>query len=251
MIFYRHEDLDPTKRILVFGDVHGAYHLIEKARYDLGITEEDIKIFVGDLTDRGTQNLKCVMEGMRKPNTYCIRGNHEDMMIRGLLEGDRRYYECWYMNGGNTVWEELGEEGCIELATILEETPVMLTVSYGEKNYAFVHAEYPAVISHIPVWGLESTLKENNTTEQVAEMMMWNRDLIECIKEGIAIPSVLGVDAVFHGHIPVYEPVVSGNRHYIDTGSVFNDNLTVAILEQGKEIWYYSTSPDQYPYSGS
>lgn len=246
MKFYQHEDLDPTKRILVFGDVHGAYHLVAKAKHDLGITDDDIKIFVGDLTDRGTQNFKCVMEAMRKPNTYCIRGNHEDMMIRGMLDGDRRYYQCWYQNGGDTVFDELKtEEAVTALAMILEEAPVMLTVSHGDNNYAFVHAEYPSVISHIPVWFLEATLKQNSAIEQVSEMMMWNRDLIECIKEGVDIPPVLGVDAVFHGHTPVRKPVIAQNRHYIDTGGVFNENLTVAVIDPGKDIWYYSTLLDE------
>lgn len=242
MIFYKHVDLDPNKTIFVFGDVHGAYHLIEQAKHDLGITDEDIKIFVGDLTDRGTQNFKCVMEGMRKPNTYCIRGNHEDMMIRGMLDGDLRYYQCWWANGGNTVFDEMvTEEAVTALATVLDEAPVLLTVTHGDKKYGFAHAEYPSVVTHIDIHDLAAIVKERDLEEEIGEMLMWNRDLIDCIKEGISIPPVLGVDAVFHGHTPVKRPVVEGNRHYIDTGGIFNGNLTVAVLEPGKDIWYYST----------
>lgn len=167
------------------------------------------------------------------------------MMIRGLLDGDRRYYECWYMNGGDTVWDEVGEEGATALAVILEEAPVILTASHGDKQYGFVHAEYPSVVSHIPIQELDKLVKERDIEEQVAEMLMWNRDLIDCIKEGVSIPPVLGVDAIFHGHTPVKRPVVEGNRHYIDSGGVFNGNLTVAVIDTGRDIWYYSTLLDK------
>lgn len=242
MKIYEHIEIPEDKRILVFGDIHGAFELTEKAFYDLGITDDDIKIFVGDLIDRGPHNYKSVLRGMREPNTYCIRGNHEDMFIKGILEGSREHYQCWYMNGGAALYDEMvTDEALSALAVILEEAPVMLSVNHGDKKYGFVHAEYPSIAEHIPFQELEQVMIANKAVARVTEMLMWNRDLIDCIKEGMTIKPVLGVDAVFHGHTPVATPFKHGNRHFIDSGGVFNGNLSVAVIETGKDIWYYST----------
>jgi len=242
MDFSKHIEIPEDKRIIVFGDIHGAYDLLEKAFFDLGVTDDDVKIFVGDLIDRGNQNFKSVMAGMRAPNTYCIRGNHEDMFIKGMLEGDRAQYQCWYHNGGYSVFNELEtEEAVTALAVILEEAPVMLTATHGDKLYGFIHAEYPSVALDVPLLELEGVLIEKDYVSRMATQMMWGRDIIDCIKDGIVVPKILGVDAVFHGHTPVKKPFRHENRHYIDSGGVFNGNLSAAIIETGKEVTYYST----------
>lgn len=240
MILYRELVIEDDKELFIVGDIHGCYDLYKKGEKYLGIRDTDVVISLGDLTDRGKQNFKCVLEFTRKDNRYAIRGNHEDMMIRGMLDGRRDYYECWYQNGGDTVWAELGEEGVTLLATMLEELPVILTVRHCGKTYAFIHGGYPSIFEHLPITDIPSLINKAQT-EAFAEALMWDRDMVECAQEGLPLPKVLGVDYVFHGHSYVPKPLINGNRVYIDTGSVFNNNLTFTYFDDKNNLQFYST----------
>ncbi|MFP9170366.1 hypothetical protein ACLI2G_16485, partial [Enterococcus faecalis] len=90
------------------------------------------------------------------------------------------------------------------------------------------------------------------------EPYLWDRDVIQEIglhlsKNGeehpyfqrysefkekymVEVPPVNGVDFVFHGHTGVPYPILYQNRVYLDTGGVFNGQLTVAQVndETGK-----------------
>ena len=241
MILYQHIDVADDQELYIIGDLHGSYDLYKKGEHRLGIRYNDVVISLGDLTDRGKQNFRCVVEFTRKKNRYAIRGNHEDMMIRGMLEGRRDYYQCWYQNGGNTVWDELGEEGVTLLATMLEELPVILTASHRGKTYAFIHAGYPSIFEHLPIPHIPALNLSGQKLEAFAEAVMWDRDMVTCAQEGIQLPKVLGVDYVFHGHSYVPEPLINANRVYMDTGGVFNNNLTFAYFDAEGELKFYST----------
>ena len=233
-------EIEDERELYIVGDLHGSYDLYKKGIQRLGITDDDVVISLGDLTDRGKQNFRCVMEFTKKPNRYAIRGNHEDMMIRGMLEGSRDYYHCWFMNGGNTVWDELGEEGVTLLATMLDELPVILVVKHRGKQLCFIHAGYPSVYEHLPITEIPNMKIMEHQRLAFAESVMWDRDMVTCAQEGLKLPPVLGVDLVFHGHSYVKTPLINGNRVYMDTGGVFNNNLTFAWME-GDEVQFYST----------
>lgn len=241
MILYQHIDLNDDQELFIVGDLHGSYDLYKKGEHVLGIREEDVVISLGDLTDRGEQNFRCVLEFTRKKNRYAIRGNHEDMMIRGMLEGNREYYQCWYQNGGWTVWNEMGEEGVSLLATMMEPLPVVLTATHRGKTYGFVHGGYPSIFEHLPLTDIPNLNLEGERLQAFTESLMWDRDMVTCAQEGIKLPKVLGVDYVFHGHSYVPEPLINANRVYMDTGGVFNNNLTFAYFDMDGELKFYST----------
>lgn len=241
MELYQFVKLDDDKDLFIIGDLHGCYDLYKKGERVLGIREEDYVISLGDLTDRGKENLRCVLEFTRKENRFAIRGNHEDMLIRGMLEGSREYYQCWYQNGGHTVWDELGEEGVTLLATLVEDLPVVLVVEHRGKTLGFVHGGYPSIYEHLPLTDIPKLGLSALRKDKFAESVMWDRDMITCAQEGIKLPKVLGVDYVFHGHSYVPEPLINANRVYMDTGSVFNNNLTFAYFNMEGELQFYST----------
>ncbi len=66
-------------RHYIVGDVHGEYkallNLVARVPYDAQL------IFVGDLIDRGSQSAH-VVKFVRENNIPCVRGNHEEMMIK-------------------------------------------------------------------------------------------------------------------------------------------------------------------------
>ena len=100
LITHKHLKLPDDKGLFIIGDLHGCWDLYEKGVKILGIDKDDTVISLGDTHDRGHKAFECIMEFSQKDNRYAIMGNHEHMMIKGLLDGERNYFECWYCMAG-------------------------------------------------------------------------------------------------------------------------------------------------------
>lgn len=243
-MLYQHIDIEEGKRIFIFGDLHGEYKLVEKAKIILGIREEDIKVFLSDTIDRGTQNLKCFNEAYSKDNTFAVMGNHEEALVRGFINNERDYYQLWLRNGGLSTLNEVGDDGCEWMAQKIKDLPKCLTISCGKKKYAFSHAGWPVELSEISPFDLPKMRYNSKQEDFISSILMWDRKAIEEINQGYDIGPVKGIDYIFHGHTFVKKPIIHHNRVYIDTGSVFTGNLTVCVIEPDNEIWFYSTGED-------
>lgn len=247
MIVYKKIIVPEDKRLFFVGDIHGAFDLYQKGCKDLGITDEDVVISLGDLIDRGPKNFKSAMEFISKENRYAIMGNHEDMMVKGLLEGCRQNYECWMFNGGAETWEELGgEEASIALASLLKDLPIILEVEYKGKTVGCIHGGIPEHYFKGMDWE-EITIK-SVANKRMPHQLIWDRSVIDIAKTQLQqgsnpeehIGRIEGVDYVLHGHTPVKEPFIIHNRIYIDTGGFFNSRLTFAYLEEDG-LKFYTT----------
>ena len=86
------------RNIFVVGDLHGCYTLLmnelEKVSFD---PARDLLISVGDLVDRGAENVEC-LDLITMPWFRAVRGNHEQMMVDGLSEHGNVNH--WLVNGG-------------------------------------------------------------------------------------------------------------------------------------------------------
>lgn len=244
MLLYKELKLDDDKDLYIIGDLHGAFELYQHGKKRLGIKETDYVISLGDLIDRGKKNLECVTEFTKKDHKFMVLGNHEDMMVQGMLEGSRQHYECWFYNGGNTTLDELGEEGCTLLSILVENAPVVLVVHHRGQTLGFIHGGYPSVYEHLPLTDIPKLEWEEWKKKRFAESLVWDRDMFQCACEGMKLPPVLGVDFVFHGHSPAKEPLINGNRVYMDCGGIFNGNLAFAWLDNNKELKFYLTGED-------
>lgn len=243
-MLYKHIDIDKGHRIFIFGDLHGDYDMVKKAKRVLGVQEKDIKIFLSDTIDRGKENLKCFKEAYTKDNTFAVMGNHEDALVKGFLNNDREYYQLWLRNGGLATLNEVGDEGCEWMAQIIKDVPKCLTITCGDKKYAFSHAGWPVELSQISPFDLPKMKYTGKQEDFISNILMWDRNTINEIQQGFDVGAVKGVDYIFHGHTFVEEPLVHHNRVYIDTGSVFTGNLTVCVIEPDNEMWFYSTGED-------
>ena len=66
-------------KLYVVGDIHGCYDLLMNRLIEIGFNfENDLLVAVGDLVDRGIQNIECV-NLIDQPWFTSIRGNHEDL----------------------------------------------------------------------------------------------------------------------------------------------------------------------------
>lgn len=194
-------------RKFIIGDLHGCYDLFQEKLKEIGFDkEQDIMYSVGDLIDRGPDSMKC-LRLLKEPWFKAVRGNHEDFLIKVILE--KQEISLWIINGGG--WhldEDLAE--LTELAKLASELPYSITLKH--KNIGICHAEAPS-----DDWN--DTL---NPSYIHKERMIWGRKVIYAYKDTI----VKNIGRTFHGHSITENIVVRGNCNFIDTGAYYYGNLT-------------------------
>ena len=72
-------------RTFVFGDIHGCYDAFIALKKQIGITEDDLIISLGDIVDRGNKSLELYHYFKEAPNAVVLMGNHERKHLRGVL----------------------------------------------------------------------------------------------------------------------------------------------------------------------
>ncbi|MBD1924970.1 serine/threonine protein phosphatase [Trichocoleus sp. FACHB-90] len=101
-----------THRRIVIGDVHGHYDGLMRLLEAIAPSDEDSVYFLGDLIDRGTQSAQ-VVKFVRQSSYHCLLGNHEQMLIDVL--GDGEVYgpalQGWLYSGGHATVNSYGEAG--------------------------------------------------------------------------------------------------------------------------------------------
>ncbi|WP_128906482.1 metallophosphoesterase family protein [Halorubrum amylolyticum] len=92
-------DIDSRGAVYVVGDVHGSRSALEKLLATLGLTDDDLVVFVGDLVRKGPDSPGVVDLVRGDPRLVSVRGNNEQKIVCGdtdpdwLREGDRAYFE--------------------------------------------------------------------------------------------------------------------------------------------------------------
>lgn len=216
-------DKEIKGNLYAVGDIHGCYNLLMTRLNDIGFDfENDLLVAVGDLVDRGTQNIQCV-ELLGKPWFTSVRGNHEDLCIGGLH--NESYKRCHIANGGEWFYQ-LDGQAMYNIAKVFAELPVVLEVDHKGRKFGFVHG-------HIEQndW---SEFKESFKEKPIAfrdpsELAMWGRDRLD--SDNKQYTHVTGVDAVIMGHTVTQKPCKRDNCYYIDTGAVHWGTLTILNLE--------------------
>src|SRR5438552_223011 len=89
-------------RTAILGDIHGDYdRMLEHVG---GLDGSVPLVVVGDYFDRWDQGLEAVRWLMARPNTTCLLGNHDALMLAVLAEVERgeegKAVESWLWNGG-------------------------------------------------------------------------------------------------------------------------------------------------------
>lgn len=120
--------------IFVVGDLHGCYTLLmnelDKVSFD---PARDLLISVGDLVDRGAENVEC-LDLITMPWFRAVRGNHEQMMLDALVNGGS--FGHWMSNGGGW-WHQLDSEQDVQLKYLLPKItnlPMIIELVTGNKK---------------------------------------------------------------------------------------------------------------------
>jgi serine/threonine protein phosphatase 1 len=131
---YRKIDPDDWRRIFLVGDLHGCYdQLLDKLEKFAFDTDRDLLISVGDLIDRGKQNLECL--GLLGQKWFCaVRGNHEQMAMEAVAGND---YDLWLINGGGWFFR-LNDRQQQQAKTLITECallPLVIDIELGKQHF--------------------------------------------------------------------------------------------------------------------
>ncbi|CCI88456.1 NinI-like serine-threonine phosphatase [Yersinia phage phiR2-01] len=274
--FNLHEVLVVPDDVNLFfvGDIHGCNDMLDDALKLAGYNaKKDYVVAVGDLIDRGPQNLQVLARFLYNPRFRSVRGNHDQFMIGGD-------YANWMYNGGMWAMNELDTDTIKCIAEdMAAKMPLFMTVLHRGKAYGVVHAGIPFQYKETgnevitPNWNdiiANIAASEEDPYDDplhYVEPYLWDRDVIQEIGFILArggatheyfrrytsfkdqwvveVPPVKGVDFVFHGHTGVPYPILYQNRVYLDTGGVFNGKLTVAqVNDVADKIMTFTTDKD-------
>ncbi|MDR1070012.1 MAG: polynucleotide kinase-phosphatase [Gracilibacteraceae bacterium] len=239
---------DETGPFDMIGDIHGCYDelcaLLDKLGYEVNredcaaVPPEGRKaIFLGDLCDRGPENvavLRLVMNMTRSGAAYCVAGNHDVKLLRKLRGA-----------GG-------------QLTHGLDKTIAQLETQNGE-FIADVKTFLDSLISHYVLDGgklvaAHAGLKEKyqgRASGRVREFCLYGDTTGETDEYGLPVRlpwanEYRGKAAVVYGHTPTPDVEAINNTFCIDTGCVFGGKLT-AFRYPEKEIVQVGAAREYYP----
>ncbi|ELQ6104988.1 metallophosphoesterase [Cronobacter turicensis] len=213
---YQRIDGAAWRHIYIVGDLHGCLQaLVSALRRERFDPRVDALISVGDVIDRGPDSQGC-LRLIGKRWFFAVRGNHEAMALEALGTGDNA---LWAINGGNWYFglsDVAKQEAQAQLAKA-RELPLVIELQSHDRLIVVAHADYPASRY---VW--EQALDEH--------AVVWSRTRINRVSAGEE-EDIQGADAFYFGHTPLREPLNGGNLHYIDTGAVFGNPLTLIRVQ--------------------
>jgi serine/threonine protein phosphatase 1 len=221
-------------RVYAIGDVHGCAALLRGLHRRIlddaaaHPTPRKIVIYLGDFVDRGEESRAVIDLLIDEPlpgfERVLLRGNHEDSMLRFLV--DAAIGPSWLAYGGDATLlsygvrppKPIGEPSELERAQseLAERLPERhrrflagLRLSHVEGDFFFVHA---GVRPGVPL------------DRQDPADLLWIRD--EFLRSEAAFGKI-----VVHGHSITARPDLHPNRIGIDTGAFASGCLTCLILE--------------------
>ncbi len=229
-----HVDMSHFRRVLVAGDVHGSFHLLEEQLAALQYNPaSDALVLLGDLIDRGI-NSNAALEWIDKPNVFRVRGNHEEI---AAMVADGTADKKWALKSGASWLYEHEPDDRKRIAVRLNDAPCALQVrTPGGRDVGMTHADCPSE------WAWVREVLEQPEHPQHAAMInhcIWRRSVIQGLLENAQATNgkprfraqVTGVDHLFHGHTIIAQPFAHDDRSWIDTGAVARDKLTVVDVD--------------------
>ncbi|UWU16137.1 metallophosphoesterase family protein [Rhizobium sullae] len=195
------------------GDIHGCLEplreMLDRIR---AYARAGTVVFIGDYIDRGPDSkgvIDLLMNGSGSQSWrwICLKGNHEDMMLRAHANDGERIW--WLENGGLETELSYGGKVAVNHLLWASQLPLM----HIDNNRIFVHA---GVVPDLPL------------EMQSPQDLVWLR-----------VPDDYSTDYwgkhLCHGHTPsMANPMTVGNRTNIDSGCVFGGPLSCAVFDDSR-----------------
>jgi serine/threonine protein phosphatase 1 len=229
--------------IYAVGDIHGMYlqliELYDKIEKDAGKHPFKI-IFLGDYVDRGLESRQVInfLMKLEKQGHVCLKGNHEDMMVKLFDTGSIIYVDLHLNNGGMETLESYGlsyknYEWNAGQPTEIKKLLIDYKKAIGNhydwiKSLKTLHFEDDCVFVHAGVDPAKTIYDQDEQT-----LLWWRKHKWIDI---MGFPH-----KIIHGHTPVQKPDVTQFRINVDTASCFGGCLTAAKLVDGKLVGFLNT----------
>lgn len=234
-------------RKLVIGDLHGGLKALIQLLERIDLSPEDKLIFLGDYVDGWSDSANTVtylIELARQNSCVFIRGNHDDLAHKWLINGDMN--EKWLEHGGQSsidAYRKFSQEEKEEHKQFFSE---MVNYFKDEEDRLFVHAGFTNL--HGPDFEYHET------------GFYWDRTLWEMVlsmKEDLKpgddhYPRRLQhFSEIYIGHTPVTRigettPVNKANIWNVDTGAAFRGPIS-AIEVNSKKVYQSDPVHTLYP----
>lgn len=231
MNLHKHYPTNNVGRDFIIGDLHGCYdELMTSLKLVKFCTVTDRLFSVGDLVDRGPKSLDCVYL-LCYPWFKSVLGNHEETMIKAVLDQNPDSYLDWINNGGK--WHhQINNRDLVTAARILTSLPLVITVGSGSDRFNIVHAELVKLDQNKnPVLFTDKMIDDWELTSNDYDQMISGRMMIRDDSKQFQDPDNLST--TFVGHTSVrYNPVKVEQTWYIDTGINYSS---------------HSSKPDDWP----
>lgn len=215
----------PGEPLCVIGDVHGCLDLLERMLAQ--VPQGHRIVLAGDYTGRGEQSAEVLRCLSARPDLTCLKGNHEDMLLRFLRDPGREGGR-WIRNGGLQTLASFGVPGV---------RPQMRAEELRACRDHLQERMGAALINWLA--GLEASLLSGNVLaahagadpqiaadRQAEEVLMWGHPAF------LGTPRRDGVWVV-HGHTIVDHPAAAQGRIAIDTGAYASGVLSAVCLGSG------------------
>lgn len=233
-------------RDFVIGDLHGAYPRLMQFMEFINFDKSKDRMFsVGDLVDRGTHNLECLMLTY-EPWFHHVYANHEQLMCEFM---DRKPYGAyWSFNGGAWGVQYRDEQSDIAMQVRdackkIEEAPLMITVEKQDGgHFHIIHAElagvgplsdemlddekifedvafYQSMDGDYILWGryiFYDMYKRNMTPERIAKYL----EQSNLQKRGAMFTADLS--HIYSGHTIMMQPTRFMGQTNLDTGAYYS-----------------------------
>lgn len=222
----------PGQPFYGIGDIHGCAGLLERL---LGQLTPGVPVVcVGDYVDRGEQSAAVLRLLSRRPDTVCLRGNHEQMML-DFLTRPQKVGRVWLRNGGLQTLASFGVKG-VTIGTTgaaLDAASAALREAMGQDLIAWMDALpglYQSGTVAVVHAGADPAVP---MASQDAKTLFWGHPEFNRRERTDGI-------WVMHGHTIVPEPVAEHGKIAIDTGAYATGRLTAALVAEG-EVQFLST----------
>lgn len=204
------------------GDIHGRADLLDAllAKIDAHAASRARRlVFLGDYVDRGPAsssvlNRVRLLQRHETLHVVCLKGNHEDMMLRAAA-GNVEWDALWLRNGGDATLRSFGVRRVAEVPADMLDWLAARMTSFEDDRRCYVHA------------GLDPA---RDRLDQSDQDRLWIRDAFLAANHDFG-------KLVVHGHTPTRDgrPEIRPHRVNVDTGAVYGGPLTAAIFDEADD----------------
>ena len=229
--------------IYAVSDLHGCYDKFRKLLDMIRLTDDDVLYVLGDVVDRGPENIRLVTKLAGRRNICTLMGNHDyiaALMMKTYGMDQREgndalrdkpeaadIFEAWLSDGGETTWREF---------TRLDPAEKEVVQRFLQSRPLFAEIKVNGKICHLSHTVPRRSLMQDPDRRRVSDFLFSSPEY-----DKVYFPDKILVT----GHTPtgLIEKASAGriyrkNNHIaIDCGAVFGNPLGCICLDTGGEFY--------------